>query len=75
MDSGDSIKRELIGKLLFETALLSQVCDANAEEALERQTDSYLERFGRMEHSVAASGKQIKDCDQNMIQHLINDEA
>lgn len=72
--SDDNSRQKLIGDLLFETALLSHLCDYSAEELLERASDSYIARFSDMEEIAASTGKQIKDCDQQMIQHLINDE-
>lgn len=73
-DCTEEERSQRIGDLLFDAALLSQLCDLSAEELLERKTDAYISRFAKMEDAVSSTGKQIKDCDQNLIQHLINDE-
>ncbi|MEK7242106.1 MAG: nucleoside triphosphate pyrophosphohydrolase [Planctomycetota bacterium] len=51
--------KEELGDLLFSAANLSRFLKVNPEEALERATKKFIERFKRVEAELAAQGKEI----------------
>lgn len=51
--------KEELGDLLFSAANLSRFLKVNPEEALEKATKKFIERFKRVEAELAAQGKEI----------------
>src|SRR3990167_866332 len=51
--------KEELGDLLFSAANLSRFLKVNPEEALERATKKFIERFKRVEAELASQGKEI----------------
>lgn len=51
--------KEELGDLLFSAANLSRFLKVNPEEALEKATKKFVERFKRVEAELAAQGKEI----------------
>lgn len=56
----EAVKAEL-GDLLLSTANLARMLDINPEEALNRSTATFVERFGKVEAAVAKAGKSLGD--------------
>jgi MazG family protein len=52
---------EEMGDLLFSIAQLSRRLGIEPETALRKADDKFTARFGRLEHSVTASGRTMKD--------------
>jgi nucleoside triphosphate diphosphatase len=52
---------EEMGDLLFAIANLSRKLGIEPEAALRRANDKFTDRFTRMEHRIAASGRQLTD--------------
>ena len=57
-NSSEKLKEEL-GDLLFSAANLSRFLKVNPEEALEKATKKFIERFKRVEAELASQGKEI----------------
>ncbi|OHB89947.1 MAG: nucleoside triphosphate pyrophosphohydrolase [Planctomycetes bacterium RIFCSPHIGHO2_02_FULL_52_58] len=51
--------KEELGDLLFAAANLSRFLKVNPEEALEKATKKFIERFKRVEAELASQGKEI----------------
>ena len=51
--------KEELGDLLFSAANLSRFLKVNPEEALEKATKKFIERFKRVEAELASQGKEI----------------
>ena len=54
--------REEIGDLLLSVTSLCRKVGVDAEEALTRATDKFIDRFHKVETEVIAQNKQISDC-------------
>ncbi len=52
---------EEIGDLLFAVANLARMCDINAEEALFRTNDKFINRFEKAENIAKNSGKELSE--------------
>ena len=52
---------EEMGDLLFSIAQLSRRLGIEPETALRKADDKFTRRFGRLEQSVAGSGRAMKD--------------
>jgi MazG family protein len=50
-----------IGDLLFAVVNLARKCNLDAESALQRATDKFVERFNRLENELEAQGKRLGD--------------
>lgn len=63
MESGnkEDISEE-IGDLLLSITSLCRKLDVDAEEALVRATDKFIDRFHKVEGEVISQKKEIKDC-------------
>ncbi|MGR8941675.1 MAG: nucleoside triphosphate pyrophosphohydrolase [Gammaproteobacteria bacterium] len=62
--SGDQYHvREEIGDLLLVVVNLARHLDVNAELALKESTKKFSRRFNYIEQQVAASGRNLSDCD------------
>ena len=48
-----------IGDLLFAVVNLARKCQLDAESALQRATDKFVERFNRLEDELRAQGKKL----------------
>lgn len=60
MDKMDRIEEE-IGDLLFSCVNVSRFLNIDAEEALNKATDKFIERTGYVESECLKQGKKIKD--------------
>ena len=52
-----------LGDLLFAVVNLARKCKVDAESALQRATDKFVERFNRLEDELKAGGKRLGDVD------------
>lgn len=57
----DESRMEELGDLLFAVVNTARQYGLSAEEALARATDKFISRFARVEESVIADGKNMKD--------------
>lgn len=53
---------EEFGDLLFAAVNVSRFCGINAEEALSKATDKFINRFNLVEAEVIKNGKDMKQC-------------
>ena len=53
-------RREELGDLLFALVCLSEWMGINAEEAIRRANDKYINRFTAMESAMVAEGKKLR---------------
>jgi tetrapyrrole methylase family protein/MazG family protein len=53
--------REELGDLLFSVVNVARFLDVDPENALERATEKFTERFGKMEDRARLEGKDLKD--------------
>ncbi len=62
--------QEEIGDLLLVTVNLARHLKVNPEIALKQATQKFSKRFNYIEQQVAASGRQLKDCELAELDHF-----